>query len=634
MVYELFTGENKISGGQLLVRYKSRKKRAEVDAFFRQWETGMREQGGFTMKRKAISVVLAGSLAAGLLSGCGQLTGNGTKTADSEEQGSQKYEEFLTVDVFDAQANFQGIQSGWFGQIVKEKFNMELNIIAPNVTGGGDTLFQTRFASGDIGDLIITGAQNGRLQSLVTAELVLDMTELLADAQYIHRYDSAIAKTSEFVDEEGIYAIPSEVSSNAPTSSSEGLEPNYGAYLRWDVYGEIGYPQVDTLEDLIPVLQKMQEAMPKSDSGEKTYAISLFKDWDGNMMTTAKPFASLYGYDEIGFVLAKADGSDYDSLIDSDSSYVRALHFLFEANQLGLVDPESVTQDYDTLFQKYQDGQILFSMYSWLGPSAYNTEENKAAGKGFMLVPIADQTIFSYGCQINGNANNQCIMIGSRAEDPQRLADFIDWLYSPEGVVCSSYLIGPEGLTWEIQDGAPVLTEFGKKALYEIKTELPDEWGKGIWQDGVSQLNFKAVNWLDVNPDTGVCYNYAMWDSVIEEDTSAFVTDWQEFTGAKTTMEYLTEHGQVIVAPGSGYVAQSESTQIAALRRQCSSNIVDYSWRMVFAKDEAEFEALLAELQNTVERLGYEQVLEYDMKCALEQNEARETVVEEYEAGQ
>ena len=35
-----------------------------------------------------------------------------------------KYKEFLTVDVFDSQANYQGIQSGWFAKIVKDKFNI------------------------------------------------------------------------------------------------------------------------------------------------------------------------------------------------------------------------------------------------------------------------------------------------------------------------------------------------------------------------------------------------------------------------------------------------------------------------------------------------------------------------------
>ena len=50
-----------------------------------------------------------------------------------KEKEKCPYKEFITVDVFDAPANFQGIQSGWFAKVVKDRFNMELNIIAPNV---------------------------------------------------------------------------------------------------------------------------------------------------------------------------------------------------------------------------------------------------------------------------------------------------------------------------------------------------------------------------------------------------------------------------------------------------------------------------------------------------------------------
>ena len=60
-------------------------------------------------------------------------------TGCAKEKEANLYEEFIVVDVFDSLANFQGIQSGWFAVIVKDKFNMELNIIAPNVSGGGDT---------------------------------------------------------------------------------------------------------------------------------------------------------------------------------------------------------------------------------------------------------------------------------------------------------------------------------------------------------------------------------------------------------------------------------------------------------------------------------------------------------------
>mgnify|MGYP001852397906 CR=1 FL=1 len=587
------------------------------------------------MKKKVLSLLLSTALAAGTLAGCGGSDADNTASGDTQSSSDGTYEDFITVDVFDSQANYQGIQSGWFAEIVKDKFNMELNIIAPNVAGGGDTLFQTRSAAGDLGDLILTGANNGRLQNLVTAGLIVDMTDLLKDAENVHRYDSAIENVSSLVEEEGIWGIPSEVSSNAPTVSSESLEPTFGPYVRWDAYKAAGYPEIGTLEDLLPVLQAMQEAVPTSDSGKKTYAMSFFKDWDGNMMNNAKQPTCYYGYDELGFVLAKADGSEYQSIVDSDSEYVRVLKFFFEANQMGLVDPESTTQNYDTMYAKYQDGQILFSFWPWLGQAAYNTNDNKAAGKGFMMADIEDMNIFSYGCQSNGNPNN-VIMIGSKAEDPQRLADFIDWLYSPEGVMCNAqqtaYTCGPEGLTWEMQDGQPVLTEFGKKALYGEEVNVPEEWGGGSWKEGVSALNFKAVNQKDVNPETGVCYDHTTWESVLADNETALDTDWQNQMGATTTMEYLTANNKITVAPGSGYVSTEEDSQITALRGQCKASIVDYSWKMIFAEDEDEFNSLLKEMQDTVKGLDYETVLEYDMSCAEEQNEARVAVVEQWAA--
>ena len=165
--------------------------------------------------------------------------------------------------------------------------------------------------------------------------------------------------------------------------------------FRSDSYKAAGYPEVKTLDDWIPVMKKMQENTPKSDSGKKTYAISLFKDWDGNMMVNAKNIASLYGYNELGFVLSKADGSDIQDITTDDGEYVKALRFLFKANQAGLVDPESTTQNYDILSNKYRDGQVLTSLWGFQGQSVYNTTEHKKKGVGFMPMFIEDSAPYS-----------------------------------------------------------------------------------------------------------------------------------------------------------------------------------------------------------------------------------------------
>ena len=233
-------------------------------------------------KKRALGIALSAAMIAGSLAGCGSKE----ETASNADAGStnEKYADTITIDVFDSQANFQGIQSGWFAKIVKDKFNMELNIIAPNVAGGGDTLYQTRSANGNLGDLIITNADKSRLSDLVSAGLVLDMTDYIGDCENLSKHMVAIQITSELANADGIWAVPSEISNQSPTEPCEASDPTNAPSLRWDLYGQAGYPEMDTLEDLLPVLKQMQETAGTSDSGKNVYAFSLFRDWDGDVM--------------------------------------------------------------------------------------------------------------------------------------------------------------------------------------------------------------------------------------------------------------------------------------------------------------------------------------------------------------
>lgn len=578
--------------------------------------------------KKKVALAAAALLAASSLASC--TAGGGDEGTQSGEFPSS-WDEEITIDVFDGLANYMGVQEGWFAQIVKEKFNMELNIIAPNVAGGGDTLYNTRVAAGDLGDLIVTD-KGEKLGELIEGGLVLDATDYYPAMANLQEFDAPVEHLNEALG--GLYGFPTSVSSLKPTEPSEGLNPTFGPYVRWDLYKELGYPEIGTLEDLLPVLADMQELNPTADNGQPTYAFSLFKDWDGNMMVTAKQPACFYGYDEIGFVLAKADGSDYQSILDPESEYIRNLRLYYEANQLGLVDPESSTQNYDTLFSKFQNGQVLFSWWPWLGQSAYNTEENMAAGKGFEMVALEDQEIFSYGAEAYGG--KPVFAIGSQAEDPERIAAFIDWLYSPEGAYANSSQTmgsaGPKGLTWDVNDaGEPELTEFGREAFLEGGATVPEEWGGGEYADGVSALNVSAVLPIEVDAETGFPYSYTFWPTYQATVANPLTEDWSAAMGdATSTMEYLQTNDQILVAPGASYAAPADSSEIETLRSAVKDIIKQYSWQMVFAENDAKFESLLEELIETADGLGYQQVLEFDMGNAEEQNAARVAVAEEF----
>lgn len=524
-------------------------------------------------------------MAVSTLAGCG---GGGDKKPAATGSKDGNYEDFITVDVYDEFANYQGIQSGWFAKVVKDKFNMELNIIAPNVAGGGDTLFQTRSAAGELGDLVLVGTKNGKFSSLVDSGLIMDCSALVEGKDIMKNYGEAVAKTNELVNAEGVYGFPSAVSSQAAAEPSEGLDPLYGPYARWDYYKELGYPKMENLDDFLNVLADMQKLARETEGRNNIYAISLFKDWDDAIMNDAKQLVCMYGYDALngGFVLSKADGSDYQSVIDDDSLYIQALHFLNKANEMGLVDPDSTSQNYDTWSTKYKTGDILYCPWPWVGQSMFNTAENKAESKGYMMLPVDDMQIYSYGNHPEGDTT-QIIAIGSNAEDPQRLADFIDWLYTPEGVEISGQAngaAGPQGLTWEMgSDGQPVLTDFGKSALPNNQVEVPAEFGGGNWQDGLSALNFKTTNLEDIDPNTGVCYDWLCWQSTIDANKTELDSDWASKMGADTTMGFLKDSGRLLVAPGSSYSTPEEDSNITTIRGQCKSTIVDNSWKMIFA---------------------------------------------------
>lgn len=590
------------------------------------------------MFKKLASALLCAALLASTFAGCnnGGNSGSSTGSAGSSKAGGSSaasgsaepsnaaYEEFLTVDVFDSYANYQGIQGGWFGAMVKEKFNMELNIISPNVAGGGNTLFQTRSAAGNLGDIVIYSAQGGHLQDLVTANLISDLTPYLDGRKNLETYQEAIAYTSKNnVKEEGTWCVPSEISSRKPTDSLAGINPNSALYLRWDLYEQLGYPEINTLEDLLPVLKDMQELCPTSDSGQPTYGISLFKDWDGDYASNVSELSSMYGYDRVGYAFLKADGSgEIQNALDKDSEYMRAVRFYNKANQMGILDPESTTQNYDTLTGKYADGAVLYSQLPWHGATAYNIDAHTTEGKGMYMAELKDAKIRQWGAYSMGNTE-VVLMVGSKAKDPQRMVDFIDWMYSPEGIACASErYCGPENVLYTVEESGPVLTDLGKQCFIDGDGTMPEEYGGGSWKDGGSKLGYKFISAGDLNPETGVTYDPTLWDSYTELTSNPALEKWQEHMDASTPVEFLTKQDEIMTSPGISFTPTPDSTEIATLRSQVGSIVVENTWKAIFSASDEECEQYIQTMIDTVKGLGYDDVFAVDEANAKAKRDA------------
>lgn len=547
--------------------------------------------------KQVVTVALAAAMVASTM-GCAKTATSSTATTSS---GTADYSKAKaeTLTVFSQTANFSGTQGGWFAKILKDKFNVTLKIISGQ--GDGANLYNTRSASGDLGDIIIFGSNIQNFTDSISAGLLADMTPLLkTDGKYIQTtYSSALDRIkNDYGSKTAIYGVPNGVSTEKATTSSDGADLTFGNYLLWSAYKAAGTPKISTLEDLLTVTKAMQKVHPKADNGKQTYGFSLFKDWDGTMMSNAKQYACLYGYDEWGFSLIKADGSKQESILDQNGQYYRNLKLYHDANKLGLLDPDSYAQTQSDFNEKLKNGQILSNWWQWACQIQYNTTAHTAStytnsttgvkgADGYALIPINDEKIISNGFSPTGV--NYEIAIGSKCSDKNRAMALINWLYTPEGVETAND--GPKGLTWEIKNGKPALTDFGKKATSDPSAEVSSEYGGGTYQDGQDKLaDFKCVTSNATDPNFKEPYLYSMWSSY-NAAPSDFMKEWSKTIagGATTAHAFLEKNNQIIVAPGTAIQEPMLTTDVSAKKATVSSIIKKYSWNMVMAKSDSDF---------------------------------------------
>jgi len=576
--------------------------------------------------KKSLLVLLSTVLLLSMLAACSSKNNDPQPTTTPKNPGTtpeveatEPKRDEITIDVFSMLSNFSGEQTGWFAHVLKEKFNVKLNIIASNLEGGGDIKFQSMMASGDLGDLVVFGDTDSKYLDAIAAGMLLDWTkDGLVDTygkNMLQYAPKALEKNkAQFGGGTSIYGIGNEVGPESD-GPSEAQELNYHPNLRWDLYEQLGRPEINTMEDYLPVLKDMQELQPKSDSGKPTYAFSMWSDWDGNMMMNTKAWAGMHGYEEGdgfnpgGFTLVSADSEDVQGILDEDSYYMRGLRLYFDANQMGLVDPDSITQNFDEAVNKMRDGQLLFSWFSWFD-DAYNTPERMAEGKGFHLVPFNEERSFSNG--FNPYGGNRVWSIGSKAEHPERVMEIIDWLYSPEGNMTANY--GPEGMIWELKDGKPVLTALGEEAFPSNKTPIPAEFGGGVWDDGRNQINNTTFKSTMINPDNGDPYDQSLWTSTLAKNPTKLEENWRAAMGASTAVEWFVKNNKIAVQKaiytGQPYVEMSDD--LKQKQGQVASVIKEYSWKLIYANDEAHFNKLKDEMINKAKGLGYDDVVEFN----------------------
>ena len=85
----------------------------------------------------------------------------------------------ITINVYTQLANYSGIQAHWSADLLLDMFNVKINIIPES-----DGTYATRMESGNLGDIVVWGADGDQYQDAVSQGLLLDWEEDDLAAEY------------------------------------------------------------------------------------------------------------------------------------------------------------------------------------------------------------------------------------------------------------------------------------------------------------------------------------------------------------------------------------------------------------------------------------------------------------------
>lgn len=506
----------------------------------------------------------------------------------------------ITLTVYSQRANYSGEQTGWFAKVMLDKFNVKLNIV-----NDADGVFVTRMESGDLGDIVIL-SENDYIEAIDKGLLFeWNQDDLLTEyGSYIkENMPFALEKNAGLSPDGKIYGYGFSVATSAQDHASTIYHPD----ARYDLYKQLGYPKISTLEDWIDVLAQMKEICPLSETGKETYGVSMFTDWDGNMVMYVKATAALYGWEELGIGLYDVENQTWQDCLAENSIYLRCLKFYNSLYQRGLVDPDSMTQGLDGENEDYTSGGAFFSLFNYLGSMQYNTPEHLAEGKAMYPIIMDDQKTLANGLNVYGGAS--IISIGAKSQYPELCMQIINWLSTPEGHMTSVY--GPKGLIWDYDENRKTyLTDFGRSVITNQDTEMPEGY-TGTYRDGANQMAWGAWNSDSSNPDSnGETYNYESWASYNATLNDPILQDWREWTGFTTFDEYINSR-PTAVAVGTKFSEDKRDNEIELKWQQVSKTICDYSWRAIYASSDDEYDKIVQEMIETARGYGYEDVANF-----------------------
>lgn len=584
--------------------------------------------------KRIVKTALGGVLTLSLLAslaGCSSKADNTVKTdtganTNTVTDSDTESKEPVTLKMFIRNSSkYTGLQEDPVAKYVEDKLGIRIELTVDSSLGGTtaqtstfNELLATKLASNDLDDIMDFGSPVGNaeivnnLKMAAESGMIIPLDDLVANHTKNLSSDPRLTVRNEYrkqymYDDGHFYSLGG--------WGGMGVDqlPGSANWVRWDLYKDLGYPDVKSDEDYLALLKQMQDKYPQTPNGDKVYGLGGgFADPEGmGDGFVNRDYPMTKGYEDLegnySVFIDHANRELAAPLEDPDSFFWNGVKLYYEANQMGILDPSSMTMSSSEYAEKVNNGIYLSALNGW---GVMNKEAILDGigikDSGYMpLRPLEDVASLSiyWESVVGGNE----FAITKNCKYPEKAIEFLDWCFSEEG----SRIItqGAEGLAWEMKDGVPAVTDKEKEDNASGTVDMAETYGKWKYAgiNAFQHIDYDSNGYYIQPEQIPDVNNY----SVVKKDALGFY-------GTASFTDYFTNYTNRAGEKLPAVIWSTYTSGIGAKPddiKQKNSLINSYMFKAVFklvyAKNDDEYAALKAETIDGLKSMGYEDVVKW-----------------------
>ncbi|WP_413376054.1 ABC transporter substrate-binding protein [Alkalihalobacillus sp. 1P02AB] len=310
--------------------------------------------------------------------------------------------------------------------------------------------------------------------------------------------------------------------------------PGNGFWLQHAVVEELGYPEINTLEDFENAIRTYYEMYPEID-GQPTIPFTLLADdWRLLISVTNPAFFSTGAPDDGEWFI---DQDTYEAKLHykrpEEREYFRWLNHM---NTEGLLDPESFVQQEDQYKSKISSGRVLGMIDAeWsIADTQTALREDGKFDRMHGVYPVTLDETYKHGnFKPTGYLSTWGIGITVDNPDPVRAIQFLDWMASEEAQILNNW--GIEGEHYQVdEEGNRYLTEeqreerradstFNERTGINVYKAYGPHYGNGVLDSAGQPFTINTPETLiedytEVEKEVLAAYGAEIWKDLFPQE--------------------------------------------------------------------------------------------------------------------